>query len=125
VATTEARPLADFVRELREARKLSQADLARATGLSRTYIKTIEDGQAKEPSARTLGLLARALETDLVELMSVSGAVPDDYHRARFESDRDLTMYLRRRRNLSEQSVTTIMRLIRLSELETERASLD
>ncbi len=125
MAVTEVCALADFVRDLRESRKMSQADLARASGLSRTYIKTIEDGLAKEPSARTVGLLARALETDLVELMAVSGAVPEDYHRCRLENDRDLTMYLRRRRNLSEQSVTTIMELIKLSELETENSKTE
>jgi transcriptional regulator with XRE-family HTH domain len=97
---------------------MSQADLARATGLSRTYIKAIEDGIAKEPSARTIGLLARALDTDLIEIMEASGALPPNYHESPIESDKDLTMYLRRQKNLSEQSVSTIMRIIHLSELD-------
>ncbi len=116
----EERPLAQYVRRLREGKHMSQADLARATGLSRTYIKAIEDGVAKEPSARTIGLLARALDTDLIEIMQASGALPANYYESPIENDKDLTMYLRRQRKLSEESVSTIMRVIHLSELDEQ-----
>jgi transcriptional regulator with XRE-family HTH domain len=97
---------------------MSQADLARATGLSRTYIKGIEDGVVKEPSGRTIALLARALDSDLIDLMEACGAVPSGYGESSVEVDKDIAIYLRRNRNLSEQAVLMIMRVIRLSELD-------
>jgi transcriptional regulator with XRE-family HTH domain len=65
----EERPLAPYVRRLRQGKHMSQADLARATGLSRCYVKNIEDGFAKSPSGRTVGLLALALDSNLEEIM--------------------------------------------------------
>lgn len=110
--------LGQRVRSLREARSWSQADLARASRLSRTYVKAIEDGAAKEPSARTIGLLCRALQVDVIDLMQACGALPLDYYQSPLQKDLDLTMYLRRQRKLSEQFVNTIMHLVRVAELD-------
>jgi len=110
--------LAIRVREIRESRRWSQADLSRATGLSRAYIKAIEDGRAKEPSARTIGRLALSLEVHVIDLMQALGALPDDYHRLGIVADLDLTMYLRRQRRLSEEFVSMIMRLIHLAAID-------
>ncbi len=108
--------LADRVRSCREAKRWTQADLARRAGLSRTYVKTIEDGQAKEPSARTIGLLCLALQVDVIDLMQAARALPVDYRQSQIQTELDMTMYLRRQRRLSEQFVNTLMRLIRLAE---------
>lgn len=112
--------LAQRVRALREARHWTQAELARSTRLSRAYIKTIEDGWAKEPSARTIGLLAQSLGVHVIDLMQSTKAVPHDYHECRIHTDLDLTMYLRRQRRLSEAFVNTLMRLIELAELDEQ-----
>lgn len=109
-------PLADRVREMRLARRWSQADLARAAGLSRVYVKKIEDGRAQEPSARTLGRLCVALQADVVEFMQLCQALPDEYRDPQFREELDIVMYLRRQRRLSEQFVNTLMQLIRLAE---------
>jgi transcriptional regulator with XRE-family HTH domain len=116
--------LAIRIRELREGRRWSQADLARACGLSRAYVKTIEDGGAKEPSARTLGRLCQALEADAIELMQLCGALPEEYRDSQFREELDIVMYLRRQRRLSEQFVNMLMRLIRLAEIQ-ESADLE
>ena len=104
------------ITELREARHWRQAELARATGMTRAYIKQIEDGRSKEPSARTIGALAQALDADPIELLQLCGALPDDYREGQFREELDLTMYLRRQRRLSEEFTRSLMRLIRLAE---------
>ncbi|HEV3313047.1 MAG TPA: helix-turn-helix transcriptional regulator [Chloroflexota bacterium] len=110
------------IRELRHARNWNQAQLAREAGLSRAYIKALEDGHSKEPSARTIGRLCLAFQTDPIELMQMCGALPPDFREGQFREDLDMVMYLRRQRKLSEAFVNTLMRLIRLAELD-ERGS--
>ena len=106
------------VAELRQSRYWRQSDLARKAGLTRAYVKQIEEGRSKEPSARTIGLLAQALQADPIELLQLCGALPDDYREGQFREELDLTMYLRRQRRLSEEFTRTLVRLIRLAEAQ-------
>jgi transcriptional regulator with XRE-family HTH domain len=53
--------VADRIRKLREAKKLSQGDLERRTGLLRCYISRVENG-ATVPSIDTLQKITNALE---------------------------------------------------------------
>jgi transcriptional regulator with XRE-family HTH domain len=48
---------------------MSQADLSRLTGISRSYIAEIEQG-IKQPRMRVARLIADALEVGLDDLMS-------------------------------------------------------
>lgn len=109
-------PIGGFVREVREARHLSQAELARRCNLSRAYINALESGNVKEPSAKTLSLLARALEIDIMEILEATGTVRIN-ERQGIADEAQLASYLRRQRNLSEQSVQSILHLIHLFEL--------
>ena len=59
--------LAGRLRALREAKKLSQGDIEKRTGLLRPYISRIENGHTV-PSVETLEKLARALEVRLYQL---------------------------------------------------------
>lgn len=52
------------VRELREARGWSQAELARRAGIRPSTLSAIENGQTKGVDFDTLEKLARALEVD-------------------------------------------------------------
>lgn len=106
------------IAELRAVKHWRQADLARATGLTRAYVKQIEDGGSKEPSARTIGLLAQALDGDPIELLQCCGALPPHYREGQFREELDLVMYLRRQRRLSEEFANTLVRLIRLAEAQ-------
>jgi len=109
-------PIGGFVKRVREARHFSQAELARRCNLSRAYINALESGNVKEPSAKTLGLLARALEIDIMEILEAIGTVRVN-DRPGISDDAQLASYLRRERNLGEESIRSIMHLIQLYEL--------
>jgi transcriptional regulator with XRE-family HTH domain len=57
----------DRLRDLRTARKLTQADLAEKCGLHRTFTGSVERGE-RNVSILNLRLIARVLRTDLAEL---------------------------------------------------------
>ena len=65
--------LADRLRQFREAKKLSQGDVERRTGLLRCYISRVENGHTV-PSLETLEKLARALEVPVYQLFYEDGA---------------------------------------------------
>jgi len=55
------------IRELREAKHLSQEDLAFRAGVHRTYLGGIERGE-RNPSLRNIAALAKALGVKLPDL---------------------------------------------------------
>jgi transcriptional regulator with XRE-family HTH domain len=55
------------VRSLRQAKNLSQMDLARAAGLHRTYIADVERG-GRNSSMASIAKIARALNISISEL---------------------------------------------------------
>jgi len=59
--------IGDRLRDLREAKKFSQGDIEKLTGLFRCYISRVENGHTV-PSIETLEKLARALEVPLYQL---------------------------------------------------------
>jgi transcriptional regulator with XRE-family HTH domain len=59
--------ISDRLRELREAKNLSQGDIEKRTGLLRCYISRVENGHTV-PAIETLEKLARALEVPLYQL---------------------------------------------------------
>jgi len=59
--------IADRLRALREAKKLSQGDIEKRSGLLRAYLSRVEHGHTV-PSVETLEKWARALEVPLYQL---------------------------------------------------------
>ncbi|SRR6266478_5782048 len=59
--------IGDRLRELREAKKLSQGGVEKRTGLLRCYISRVENGHTV-PAIETLEKMARALEVPLYQL---------------------------------------------------------
>ena len=59
--------ISDRLRQLREAKNLSQGDIEKRTGLLRCYISRVENGHTV-PAIETLEKLARALEIPLYQL---------------------------------------------------------
>jgi transcriptional regulator with XRE-family HTH domain len=59
--------IGDRLRELREAKSLSQGDIEKRTGLLRCYISRVENGHTV-PAIETLEKMARALELPLYQL---------------------------------------------------------
>jgi transcriptional regulator with XRE-family HTH domain len=68
--------IGDRLRELREAKKLSQGDIEKRTGLLRCYISRVENGHTV-PAIETLDKMARALELPLYHLMYDGNEVPE------------------------------------------------
>jgi transcriptional regulator with XRE-family HTH domain len=66
----------DRLRELREAKKLSQGDIEKRTGLLRCYISRVENSHTV-PAIETLEKMARALELPLHHLMYDGNEVPE------------------------------------------------
>lgn len=56
------------LKRLRAERKMSQANLAKASGVSREYIARLELGQ-QDPTLGTLTKLAKALKVKVGELL--------------------------------------------------------
>ena len=59
--------IGDRLRELREAKHLSQGDIEKRTGLLRCYVSRVENGHTT-PSIETLEKWARALEVPLYQI---------------------------------------------------------
>jgi transcriptional regulator with XRE-family HTH domain len=59
--------IADRLREMREAKQLSQGDIEKRTGLLRCYISRVENGHTV-PAIETLEKIARALEVPLYQV---------------------------------------------------------
>ena len=56
------------IKEAREARKMTQIELAEKSGVSRTTISGLENGTLRATTTKTLLNLARALETTVDHL---------------------------------------------------------
>jgi transcriptional regulator with XRE-family HTH domain len=59
--------IGDRLREMREAKQLSQGDIEKRTGLLRCYISRVENGHTA-PAIETLEKMARAFERPLYQL---------------------------------------------------------
>lgn len=68
------RPVGAFIREQRRLVKLSQRQLAKATGLSDTYLSQLERGM-HEPSLRALRAIAKGLNVSADQLIALTGAI--------------------------------------------------
>jgi transcriptional regulator with XRE-family HTH domain len=79
--------IGDRLRELREAKMLSQGDIEKRTGLLRCYISRVENNHTV-PSVDTLEKLARALEVPMYQLFH-SGTVSPDVRKLNLEDDND------------------------------------
>jgi len=70
------------IRDLREAKNLSQGDIEKRTGLLRCYVSRVENGHTV-PAVETLEKFARALEVPIYQLIydgerSATASLPDN-----------------------------------------------
>ncbi len=95
--------LGAFIRSRREARDLTQQQLAEATNTNRSNIEAIENGRVKQPSVPLLNAIARALRVSVREMVQAMGfAIEDDATALSSAEDRlldDVESYLERLRN--------------------------
>jgi len=65
--------LGEIVRELREARSMTQAQLAEKAQVALSYITLLEAGQQRNPSRQILQRIARALAVPAKQLLDPEG----------------------------------------------------
>lgn len=88
---SRANSLGRFVAELMEKQNHSNRSLAAAAGVSESAIRNLlkygTDPKAKDPDARTLSQVAKALEVDALRLFRLAGYIPPqpDAHSVRAE----------------------------------------
>jgi transcriptional regulator with XRE-family HTH domain len=75
--------IGDRLRELREAKMLSQGDIEKRTGLLRCYISRVEHNHTV-PVVSTLEKLARALEVPMYQLFH-TGEASSDVRRSKLD----------------------------------------
>jgi transcriptional regulator with XRE-family HTH domain len=68
--------IGDRLRELREAKQLSQGDIEKRTGLLGCYLSRVENGHTV-PALETLEKMARALELPMYQLLYDGEEVPE------------------------------------------------
>jgi transcriptional regulator with XRE-family HTH domain len=68
------------VKQLRRSQDMSQRALARASGLTPSYVSKIEsDSLPTPPSSDAVVSLAKALDADEIQLLSAAGRVPSPF----------------------------------------------
>lgn len=74
----------DFVKELRERRKLSLREAGERSGLSHSYISSLENGKHPQtkapinPSPETLKKLSEAYNSNYEEMMVIAGYIEEN-----------------------------------------------
>ena len=102
--------IAEAVRQLREQRRLTKAELAARCGLAPSYLSRLESGDYKSPTVSTLVTIADGLDVDPRELLVLAGYVPEDLARTR--------------RHLAEESIARVAESAIRSISQTASASL-
>ena len=69
--------IAQRLRELREAKKLSQGDIERRTGLVRSYISRVENGHAV-PTVETLEKICHGLQVPIYQVFYDGKELPEE-----------------------------------------------
>lgn len=96
-------PLAERIEELRRAAGLSLYELARRSGVNRSQLTRITQGETRQPATETLNGLARALEIDpedLYDLASATGPLPS------------LPTYFRSKYQLTDEQIAAVERTV-------------
>ena len=101
--------LGERIRELRKARKITQAILAEKTDLSDNFIGLLERGKTA-PSLETLERISKALKVPIKELFDFEPSVPNKEH---------LLMELNRK--LKEKDKKDVFWFYNISELLLEK----
>jgi transcriptional regulator with XRE-family HTH domain len=115
--------LGETVRRLRKALGLTQYQLAEASGVDESYVSKIETGRLPyTPSEETLRLMARKLQTDPLQLLSLAKKAPSELRSAaESESAREFFELVRERRleNRDWEDLTeTLRRRLERREIE-------
>lgn len=97
----------EYLRELRNQRKLTTYQVELYAGVSNSYLSLIENGKRGIPSARVLKKLAPVYKVSYEELMAKAGYIPEG------ESNLYLSEWDERISNLSEENQQIIEKVLR------------
>ena len=103
------------LRELREAKGMSQRELAQKTAISFAYVSRLETGVRPPPKEEVILALARVLganDADTDELFGLAGKMPSDLAKHLDIGMINILRYLRNRAETPEREVATLRRLI-------------
>ena len=64
------------IAQLRALRALSLSALAEAAGLAKSYLAKLEEGDVENPGLKTIGLIARALDVTIADLLAPAERAP-------------------------------------------------
>ncbi|NUM55793.1 MAG: helix-turn-helix transcriptional regulator [Candidatus Hydrogenedentes bacterium] len=103
--------LAEKVKSLREARRLSVEELAESSGISKPYIWQIESGRRANPTGEVLRKLAAALGTTVSDLVGVPEIISKDVLAKVPKGLRDLARKRGKEIGLQEQDVEMLKQI--------------
>lgn len=78
MTSNSANTLSEILRLHRRRLELSQEEVGRAVGLSRSSYEALENGRVRSPSITTLKALARTLNVPMTDLLIAVGALTPD-----------------------------------------------
>ena len=101
------------LRELRQAKNLSQGDLERLAGLHRSYISRVEGGHGV-PALHTLERFAAALDVEMSQLFSQGGTgSPGSKHKGMVPHEREVKTLLQLFGRMSKPERRQVLRMAR------------
>jgi transcriptional regulator with XRE-family HTH domain len=98
-----------FLRSLRKERKLGLRKVARAVGMSVTYLSKIERGELPPPSEEKLLALADLFNRDPDELLAMAGRLPSDLPRIISKHPQEYAALLRSMRKLNGDQLRQVI----------------
>jgi transcriptional regulator with XRE-family HTH domain len=100
----------EFIREQREARKISLRKFAERVDLSPTFVSKMERGEMLPPSEDKIKAIAEALGQDPDEMLALAGKVSSDLPAIIRQHPREMATFLRTARNLSAEQILDLTR---------------
>lgn len=73
ISSTKLQVLGEQIRQAREAKSLSIRDVAEQTGIGRSTLLDLEQGNVASPNPTTLATLAEQLDLNLADLYATAG----------------------------------------------------
>lgn len=101
--TEDPGPLAERIEELRTQAGISLYELANRSGVNRSQLTRITQGQTRQPNIETLNGIARALEIEpeeLYDVASANGPLPS------------LPTYFRSKYHLTDEQIDAVERAV-------------
>ena len=102
------------IRELRKLKDISLRDFADMVEIDFTYLSKIENGKVDPPSEEKIIAMAKKLEVDAEELLSLAGKISGEQIRKAVEANPDVGILLRKlqSRNLTNDQVKDMLNIV-------------